>query len=271
MNAIAPDNHHDANGRERSGVIRQQSDPVRAQNPRTPLRTDRARWPRRLSTWRPTTGAMINGHNAARSTADLQRGRSSFGHRQERGRSHATGGNTDRSLRALDRAERLRDVPTPALVLPISTPRVATSTRWRAKRMCGFSQICVRTSRCIKALNWRACRWRPAPSASPPPPYGKPWPWPRVGVADILVANQVVGAARISTLTRVAALSRVTVAVDDRANLDELAAAARLPGARLASWWRLTPETGAAARAAPPRLLPSRRMPPRLRAFSCVA
>lgn len=53
------------------------------------------------------------------------------------------------------------------------------------------------------------------------------------GVSDILVSNQVVGAAKIGRLMQLARRARVGVCVDDSSNLAEIAAAARRVGAPL--------------------------------------
>jgi D-serine deaminase-like pyridoxal phosphate-dependent protein len=55
----------------------------------------------------------------------------------------------------------------------------------------------------------------------------------RAGVTDLLVANEVYGAAQHAALVETAALTRVTVAVDDAGNADGLAAAARAGGVEL--------------------------------------
>jgi D-serine deaminase-like pyridoxal phosphate-dependent protein len=55
----------------------------------------------------------------------------------------------------------------------------------------------------------------------------------RAGVTDLLLANEVYGAARHAALTESASLTRVTVAVDDAGNADDLAAAARAAGVEL--------------------------------------
>jgi D-serine deaminase-like pyridoxal phosphate-dependent protein len=55
----------------------------------------------------------------------------------------------------------------------------------------------------------------------------------RAGVTDLLVANEVYGAARLAALAEGAGLTRVTVAVDEPANADALAAAARAAGVEL--------------------------------------
>ena len=51
------------------------------------------------------------------------------------------------------------------------------------------------------------------------------------GLTDILVANQVVGAAKERELARLAALAEITVLVDDASNVERIAAAARDAGA----------------------------------------
>lgn len=53
------------------------------------------------------------------------------------------------------------------------------------------------------------------------------------GIADVLVANQVVGRQKIKTLAAAAKKGRITVAVDDPRNCDELDAAARAAGSKL--------------------------------------
>jgi D-serine deaminase-like pyridoxal phosphate-dependent protein len=53
------------------------------------------------------------------------------------------------------------------------------------------------------------------------------------GIEDVLVANQVVGPARMKTLTEAARRARVTVAVDGIPNLDQLAAAASAAGSTI--------------------------------------
>ena len=53
------------------------------------------------------------------------------------------------------------------------------------------------------------------------------------GIRDILIANEVIGAAKIARLVNLAAHSDVMVAVDDSANVAELDAAARAKGVRL--------------------------------------
>lgn len=53
------------------------------------------------------------------------------------------------------------------------------------------------------------------------------------GIRDILIANQVIGAAKIARLVNLAAHSEVMVAVDDPENVAELDAAARAKGVRL--------------------------------------
>jgi D-serine deaminase-like pyridoxal phosphate-dependent protein len=53
------------------------------------------------------------------------------------------------------------------------------------------------------------------------------------GVRDILIANQVVGAAKIARLLRVRTMADPIVAVDSVANVDELASAAQAAGATL--------------------------------------
>jgi 3-hydroxy-D-aspartate aldolase len=53
------------------------------------------------------------------------------------------------------------------------------------------------------------------------------------GVEDILVANEVVGAAKIRSLAALAAHARITVAVDDPDNIRDLAAAATTAGTRM--------------------------------------
>jgi D-serine deaminase-like pyridoxal phosphate-dependent protein len=55
----------------------------------------------------------------------------------------------------------------------------------------------------------------------------------RAGVTDLLVANEVYGAARIAALAEAAALTRVTVAVDDAGNAGALAARASAAGVEL--------------------------------------
>ena len=54
------------------------------------------------------------------------------------------------------------------------------------------------------------------------------------GVRDVLLANQIVGAAKIAQLVEMAKAATVCVAVDDAANLRELSAAAVSAGAQLA-------------------------------------
>jgi D-serine deaminase-like pyridoxal phosphate-dependent protein len=53
------------------------------------------------------------------------------------------------------------------------------------------------------------------------------------GIKDILIANQIVGAAKISRLVNLAAYTAVMVCVDDPGNVRELDAAARAKGVRL--------------------------------------
>ena len=53
------------------------------------------------------------------------------------------------------------------------------------------------------------------------------------GIRDILIANQVIGAAKIARLVNLAAHSEVIVAVDDAENVAELDAAAQAKGVRL--------------------------------------
>lgn len=53
------------------------------------------------------------------------------------------------------------------------------------------------------------------------------------GLTDILVANQVVGAAKERELARLASLAAVTVLVDDASNVERIAAAARGAGAEV--------------------------------------
>jgi len=53
------------------------------------------------------------------------------------------------------------------------------------------------------------------------------------GIQDILIANQIVGAAKIARLVNLATTTHVIVAVDDAANVDDLDAAARARGVRL--------------------------------------
>ncbi|MEZ5661042.1 MAG: DSD1 family PLP-dependent enzyme [Burkholderiaceae bacterium] len=53
------------------------------------------------------------------------------------------------------------------------------------------------------------------------------------GIRDVLVSNQVVGPARVRRLARLAHQARILVCVDDPANVDDLAAAARAEGVRL--------------------------------------
>ena len=55
----------------------------------------------------------------------------------------------------------------------------------------------------------------------------------QAGIDDILLANQIVGALKIERLMALAARARVTVAVDDAANVQALAAAARTAGVHL--------------------------------------
>ncbi len=52
----------------------------------------------------------------------------------------------------------------------------------------------------------------------------------KVGAHDVLIANQIVGPAKIARLTRLARRTNVMVAVDDAANVAELGAAARAEG-----------------------------------------
>src|SRR5439155_378500 len=49
----------------------------------------------------------------------------------------------------------------------------------------------------------------------------------RAGVPDLLIANEVVGPEKIDALARTALTARVTVAVDDMANAEALAAGSR--------------------------------------------
>ena len=53
------------------------------------------------------------------------------------------------------------------------------------------------------------------------------------GIADVLVSNEVVGAAKIERLARLARRSKIGVCVDDAGNVRELEAAARAAGAKL--------------------------------------
>ncbi|MEZ5652379.1 MAG: DSD1 family PLP-dependent enzyme [Burkholderiaceae bacterium] len=53
------------------------------------------------------------------------------------------------------------------------------------------------------------------------------------GITDVLVSNQVIGAARIARLVALARQARVIVCVDDAGNVDELAAAAGRAGVTL--------------------------------------
>ena len=53
------------------------------------------------------------------------------------------------------------------------------------------------------------------------------------GIRDILIANQIVGAAKIARLVNLAAYTDVMVAVDDPENIRQLDAAAREKGVRL--------------------------------------
>jgi len=55
----------------------------------------------------------------------------------------------------------------------------------------------------------------------------------QAGIRDILIANQIVGARKISRLVNLAAYSEVMVAVDDPANAEDLSAAAQAKGVRL--------------------------------------
>jgi D-serine deaminase-like pyridoxal phosphate-dependent protein len=55
----------------------------------------------------------------------------------------------------------------------------------------------------------------------------------RSGIADILVANQVVGKDKIAALAEAARLATLSVAVDDVGNLDALSAAARAAGSTI--------------------------------------
>ncbi len=53
------------------------------------------------------------------------------------------------------------------------------------------------------------------------------------GIADVLVSNEVVGAAKIARLAQLARRARIGVCVDDAGNVKELDAAARAAGAKL--------------------------------------
>ncbi len=55
----------------------------------------------------------------------------------------------------------------------------------------------------------------------------------RAGIDDVLVANQVVGPEKLRALAQAARLTRLTVAVDDSGNLDDLARAAGAAGATI--------------------------------------
>jgi D-serine deaminase-like pyridoxal phosphate-dependent protein len=55
----------------------------------------------------------------------------------------------------------------------------------------------------------------------------------RAGIADVLIANQVTGAAKLRPLAAAAREHRITVTVDDERNVRELDAAAAAAGARL--------------------------------------
>jgi len=56
----------------------------------------------------------------------------------------------------------------------------------------------------------------------------------QAGLSGILIANEVVGAAKVDALVRAAALADVTVAVDGEENVRELSAAARAAGVAIA-------------------------------------
>lgn len=53
------------------------------------------------------------------------------------------------------------------------------------------------------------------------------------GIDDLLVANQVIGPVKAAEAARAAGLGRLTVAIDDRGNADELASAARAAGSEV--------------------------------------
>jgi D-serine deaminase-like pyridoxal phosphate-dependent protein len=55
----------------------------------------------------------------------------------------------------------------------------------------------------------------------------------RVGIPDLLIANEVVGEEKIQALAQTARTTRVTVAVDDAGNAEALAAAARKAGSEI--------------------------------------
>ena len=165
-----------------------------------------------------------------------------------------------RRLRSIGRA--LHDVPTPALVLHLDAAR--RNIDEMARRMDGLSaklrphvkvhkspevarmQIAAGAIGVATATVWEAVAMVDA------------------GIQDVLVANQVVGDARMAAAAAAAARARLTVAVDDHGNLERLAAAARAAGSESASWWNSRWAMGAAARVAKRRrsASPSTPLPP---------
>jgi D-serine deaminase-like pyridoxal phosphate-dependent protein len=124
-----------------------------------------------------------------------------------------------------------QDVPTPALVLDLDATR--RNIDQMARRMRGLSARLRPHTKVHKSPELARLQIAAGAIGVATATVWEALAMAEAGIADILVANQVVGAERMAALAAAAARSHLTVAVDDHGNLDQLSAAARAAGCQI--------------------------------------
>ncbi len=125
----------------------------------------------------------------------------------------------------------LEDIPTPALVLdlPTATRNIALMGE-RFRDLSASLRPHIKVHKCVE-LAWLQLEHGAIGVTTAT--VAEADAMAAAGVPDVLVANEVVGPAAIERLVEVAGRSSVTVAVDDRDNIAELARRARAAGVAL--------------------------------------